>query len=172
MQLSVWDIRNADCSGLKRAVRALACQEKHFIYLFIYFLQFNMNSSLLFFPAVGFVYVVPLTQRPRPSPPAWSSDIPWSECHGDLGFPLPDLGWKEARGAVRVQIGVRVVDPCLMGSHIQKIFFTRRQEGNSSCQWVVLAHPALLGCILLSEANWRIFQIPKILSAQQNKREV
>lgn len=73
-----------------------------------------MNSSLLFFPAVGFVYVLPLAQRPRPSPPVWSSDLPRSGCLGDLGFALPDLGWEEARGAVKVQLGVRVVGRLLL----------------------------------------------------------
>lgn len=162
MQLRVWDVPKADCSGLKRAVKALACQEKHF-------LQFSMNSSLSFFLAVGFVYVLPLAQRPRPSPPVWSSDPPWSDCLGDLCFSLADLRWEEAKGLVKVQLGVSVVDLCFREFGIQKIFPNRRREGNSSCQWVVLAPPVLVGYILFSETNWRIFQIPKILPAQQNR---
>lgn len=150
---------------IKRAFKALACQAKHF-------LQFSMNSCLLFFPPVGFVYVLPLAQRRRPSPPACSSDPPWSHCLGELCFSLPDLRWEEAKGVVKVQLGVRVVDLCFRGFGIRKIFPNKRCEGNSSCQWAVLAPPVLVGYILFSETNWRIFQIPKILPAQQNEEGV
>lgn len=44
-------------------------------------------------------------------------------------------------------------------------------EGSSSCQRVVLAPPVLLGYVLFSETKRRIFQIPKILCAQQNQGE-
>lgn len=164
MQLRVWDVHKADCNGLKRAVKALACQEKHF-------LQFSMNSSLLFFPAVGFVYVQLLAPSHRPSPPVWSSGPPWSGYLGDLCFSLTHLRWEETKRVVKVQLGVRLVDLCFRGFGIQKIFPSRRREGNSSCQWVVLARPVLVGYILFSETNWGIFQIPKILPAQQNQRE-
>lgn len=147
---------------IKRAFKALACQAKHF-------LHFSMNSSLLFFPVVGFVYVLPLAQRPSPSPPACSSHPPWSHCLGELCLSLTDLRWEEAKGVVKVQLGVRLVDQCFRGFGIQKIFPVGRCEGNSSCQWAVLAPPVLVGYILFSETNRRIFQIPKILPAQQNE---
>lgn len=82
---------------------------------------------------------------------------------------LTDLRWEEAKGVVKVQLGVRVVDLRFRGFGIQKIFPNGRREGNSNCQGVVLAPPVLVGYILFSETHWRIFQIPKILPAQQNQ---
>lgn len=63
---------------------------------------------------------------------------------------------------------MRVADLCFRGFGIQKIFPNRRWEGNSSCWWVVLAPPVLVAYILFAETNWKIFQILKILPAQQN----
>lgn len=155
-----WDMHKADCSGLKRAVKALACQEKHF-------LLFTIYSSLLSFPALAFVYIPPLAHRPRPSPSVWSSDPPWSDIQKDFCFFLTDSKWEEAKAVVKVQLGVRVVDLCFRGFGIQKVFSSRRWKGNSSCQWVVLAPPVLVSYILVCET--KLQNIPKILPVQQNQ---